>query len=201
MAMDTSAKALVEHWKWAAQKGLMNGTTARIMGNACSQVLSALDDWPQLDVNGMDPDEIFRRFQNLRSKDLTPRSLSDYRRRFKQALESFREYIADPTAWKGPGQERRARQPQLDGASEKPLKKQATVRPPPQTRTGRVEAPELIEYPYPLRSDLMVRILLPRDLRLIEAKRLGSYITTLAVDFGEQNWTALPRTASVEVED
>jgi len=47
----------------------------------------------------------------------------------------------------------------------------------------------------------MVRILLSRDLRLIEAKRLGSYITTLAVDFGEQNWTALPRTASVEVED
>jgi hypothetical protein len=199
--MDTSAKALVEHWKWAAQKGLMNGTTARIMGNACSQVLSAIDDWPQLDVNGMDPDEIFRRFQNLRSKDLTPRSLSDYRRRFKQALESFREYIADPTAWKGPGQERRARQPQLEGASEKPSKKPSTVRPPQQPRAGQIEPPELIEYPYPLRSDLMVRILLPRDLRLIEAKRLGSYLTTLAVDFGEQNWTALPRTASVEVEE
>lgn len=199
--MDTSAKALVEHWKWAAQKGLMNGTTARIMGNACSQVLSAIDDWQQLDVGGMDPDEIFRRFQNLRSKDLTPRSLSDYRRRFKQALDSFREYIADPAAWKGPGQERRIRQPQAEGGLDKPPKKPVPARTSQPSRGARVETQDLIEYPYPLRSDLMVRIMLPRDLRLIEAKRLGSYIATLAVDFGDQNWPALPRAASVEVED
>jgi hypothetical protein len=199
--MDTSAKALVEHWKWAAQKGLMNGTTARMMGNACNQVLGEIDDWTQLDVANMDADEVFRRFQNLRSKDLTPRSLSDYRRRFKQALESFREYIADPTAWKGPGQERRVRPPQPDGGSDKPPKNPATVRTSRPPRNGRADTQDLIEYPYPLRSDLMVRISLPRDLRLIEAKRLGSYIATLAVDFGDQNWPALPRAATVEVEE
>ena len=60
---------------------------------------------------------------------------------------------------------------------------------------------DLIEYPYPLRSDLVVKILLPRDLRMIEAKRLGSYIATLAVNFGDQSWPALPRATTVEVEE
>ena len=32
-AFDTSGKALVEHWKWAADKGVMNPNTARTLGS------------------------------------------------------------------------------------------------------------------------------------------------------------------------
>ena len=199
--MEKTCKALIDHWDWAAEKGLMNATSARIIKNACSQVVGVLDNWDQIDVDEIDPDDVFARFQNLKGKGLTPRSLQDYRRRFRQALASFRAYVKDPPSWKGPGQERRARQAQPDGRSDKPPKKPATTGTPQPPRAGRAEASDLIEYPYPLRSDLMVRISLPRDLRLIEAKRLGSYIATLAVDFGDPNWPALPRAASVEVEE
>jgi len=41
-----------------------------------------------------------------------------------------------------------------------------------------------VEYPFPIR-DLTAKLILPRDLRLAEAKRLGAFITSLAADAEE----------------
>lgn len=105
--MDATAKDLVNHWSWAAEKGLMNAKTAQVLGSACRQVLSSVgDDWEGIDVRELKADEMFRRFQNLRGKKFTPGSLRAYKERFKWALESFLRYIENPAGWKAPGEQR-----------------------------------------------------------------------------------------------
>lgn len=173
--MEATGAALVEHWSWAAKKGLMNSTTARLMRNACLQVLKPLEGWKELDVKELDPDDVFKRFRNLEGKRLKPRSLQDYRRRFALALESYRAYVENPENWKGPGEERPTR-PESNGGS--PSRTVSKKNEPARAATS---APGLIEYPFPLR-DITAWLTLPRDLKIAEAKRLTSFIMSLAVD-------------------
>src|ERR1700722_19933918 len=80
-AMESTGRALVDHWSWAAEKGLMNKNTAGTLRAACSQILSSVDDnWETLDIRELNPDDAFRRFQNKRGKDFRPASLHDYAR-------------------------------------------------------------------------------------------------------------------------
>lgn len=100
-------KRLRNHWSWAADKGLMNGKTAEALKSACRQVLSSVGkDWEGTDVRQLDPDEMFRRFQNLRGKDFKHDSLRAYKERFKWALESYLRYIENPAGWKAPREQR-----------------------------------------------------------------------------------------------
>jgi hypothetical protein len=190
--METTGKALVHHWDWAAQKGLMNPNTARVLRNACYQVLVAVfeGEWEVADVKTLDPDAVFLRFQNLRGKDLTPRSLQDYRRRLLQALDSYRAYVADPASWKGPGQERPLRADRV-----RPAERRARVVVPDSALTDaesvQPEDGNMMVYPFPIRN-MTARLLLPRDLRMSEARRLVSFITSLAIDFGSSPALTLP---------
>jgi hypothetical protein len=182
-AMDTTGKSLVEHWDWAAQKGLMNSSTARVLQNACLQILKSVyaDEWESKDVATINRDEVFVRFQNLRSKNLTPRSLQDYKRRFQQALESFESYVRDPASWKGPGQDRPSRN-EGGSSSERVRVRQRTSKATPTEATGS----DLIDYPFPL-GELTAHLILPRNLRMMDARRLSSFIASLASDWEGPN--------------
>src|SRR5258705_13330597 len=100
--MDKNGKALIDHWEWAASKGLMNKTSARLLRTACEQVLSVEENWENLDIESLDVEEALRRFQNLKGRDLAPQSLKAYRRRFTQGVASFLDRVRDPENWKGP---------------------------------------------------------------------------------------------------
>jgi len=41
----------------------------------------------------------------------------------------------------------------------------------------------LVDYPYPLREGETVRLMLPRDTKLAEVRRLYAFMKTLAIDF------------------
>ena len=60
--MEATGRSLVDHWLWAASKGLMNASTAKNFRVACLQVLSVLDDWEAVDVQNLDAGEVFARF-------------------------------------------------------------------------------------------------------------------------------------------
>lgn len=173
--------ALVDHWAWAAQKGLMNQTTARLIENACRQVLKTQDGWETIDVQTLDVDETFRRFVNL--SKLAPRSLRDYKRRFIQGVESFRAFLNDPASWRGPQGEkpRRSELPNGSPAQREPRSRSqngVSHRPVKQDRDDE----NLIEYPFPIRPGLTASLRLPPDLTASEAKRIGSFIATLAME-------------------
>jgi len=177
--MDTSARALVDHWKWAADKGLMHSNTAGALRAASTQVLGVLDDWENVDISKIDVDDVFRRFQNKRSKDFTPKSLETYRSRFGKAITSFLAYVENPTSWKG-------------GATTRSSRTESRV------RTGQAKssptasaeiAPALgdrgrtVHYQLPLRENRVAILALPVDLTLADVKRLNAFLTTVALDF------------------
>lgn len=172
--METTGKALVQHWGWAAKKGLMNKNTAGGIKAACAQVLSALDNWETIDVAGLDVEDALTRFEHLKGKNFKPRVLATYQQRFRQGVASFLAYTQDPTGWK-PKAIPRATRPARNGGGAGHAPVETTVQPLPTTG--------LVEYPFPIRDGQTARLILPRDLKGAEVRRLTAFMTTLAVDY------------------
>ncbi len=202
--MDTSAKALVEHWSWAAEKGLMNGATARAYRAACSQILSVLgENWESIETTTIDPDEAIRRFKNLRARDFKPASIATYEGRFKSAIVSFLAYVNDPGAWKPASQDRAVKpkdekRPKTKNADESrsspsthaessstagtsPHQAPQISSPPfhPGPSTQSLPREEYGDFTFPIRRNFTARIVIPRDLTQGEAKRLSAFISLL----------------------
>jgi hypothetical protein len=176
--MNTNGRQLADHWTWAAEKGLMNSNTAHSLKSASTQVLSVLDNWEELDVSSLDVDDVIMRFKNKRSRDFTPQSLEVYGRRFKKAVTSFLAYAKNPGAWKPATKQRTIREKGKISARENVDQEEARVA----SSDSPVAKGGLIEYPFPLRSDVTARLLLPRDLKAQELKRLQAFMTTLIVE-------------------
>lgn len=185
--IDTSGKRLVAHWKWAADKGLMNANTASSLQAACSQILGELDDWETLDIRALDTQDAFRRFQNKRSKDFAPASLETYRRRFNHAVKLFLKYADDPSGWRPP-----SRGTPVNGSTPRKSKKASRMNSASdelEVVTDTEEAASvisrggaLVQYPYPLREGRLAYLRLPVDLKMAEVERLHAYLKTLAID-------------------
>jgi hypothetical protein len=179
---DTTGKALIEHWEWAADKGVMNKNTAIALKAASLQVLSILDDWENVDIATMNVDDVLNRFQNLRSREFKPETLNVYKRRFRQSVKAFLEYQRNPSGWKPPAQNRPGQKPKNGG---KQKSKEVLSGQPITHRNVSPSVSEegLVVFPFPLRENLVVYLHLPPDLKATEVKRLTAFMTTLTVDF------------------
>jgi hypothetical protein len=176
--METSARALIDHWSWAAQKGLMNRNTAGGLRSASSRVLEALgDNWEEINIAELDVEETLLRFQNLKKKDFLPQVLEEYKQRFRKAVRSYLDYLANSGTWKPAAQERptapqrNGRAQKLSTASAQPLPSQPSVK----------HGFDEIEYPFPLRSGVMARLILPKDLSRDDVSRLSAFMAMLVV--------------------
>lgn len=185
--MKTTGQTLVDHWTWAAKKGLMNRNSALSLRSACSKVMGVLEGWEEMDVTSLDPDDVIHRFQNLHARDFTPSSLDAYGKRFRNALESFIDYTRDPSAWKPSSKPSTQKSPDAKHGG-KSLPKRA--RSMETGSTPEVPSPAsgggghgLIEYPFPLRDGSTARLILPRDMTVAEARRIHAFMKTLAVDY------------------
>jgi hypothetical protein len=175
--MEITGKAFIEHWNWAAEKGVMNKNTAAGLRAACTQVLSALDNWESVDIKSLDVEGTLTRFQNLKHKDFKPAVLDTYKRRFRQAVSSYLKYLEDPAGWKPRTLERAPVPEKTNGGDRTPGSVRTTMHEIPQTG--------LVEYPFPLRDSQIARLVLPRDLKSSEVKRLSAFMSTLTVDFDQ----------------
>jgi len=176
--METTGKDFIEFWSWASDKGGMNKNTANSLATAVKQVIYIEENWQTIDVNSLDVNKLLLRFQNARKKEFTPESLHVYERRFKQALGLFLDYQRDPVNWKYKSQasntrktnmmkHRNLRSPESDGDS---------------FGSQHISNVPMVDYPYPLRENCIVRIKLPIDLRISDVDRLSSFLRTLVVD-------------------
>lgn len=172
--METTGRALIDHWDWTLKKGLMNKNTARSLRTACAQVLDVLDAWENVDVKTLDIEGTLTQFQNLKKKKFKPTVLDTYKRRFRQAVRSYLAYLEDPAGWK-PNAMRTPRAQSRNG-SEQPAAQ--TV-----SRSG-VFNPQtnLVDYPFPIREGIIAHLVLPRDLTGAEVKRLAAFMATLVLD-------------------
>jgi len=182
--IDTSGKALVEHWRRASAQGLMKRNTANALRAACTQVLECMEGWEAIDIRGLDIEGAFQRFQNKRHADFKPESLEAYRRRFSQGVRLFLEYSENPSGWKGPSRdraprgERQSRRPVID----------TTPEPTTGSAMGAITSPQAVmDYTYPLREGRVARLQLPADLSTADVRRISAFLGTLAVDFDPEN--------------
>jgi hypothetical protein len=183
--IDTSGRALVAFWKWAADKGRMKANTAGALRAACTQVLGVLDNWETLDVRGIDVEDATRRFINKRNTGFTPESLEAYKRRFAQAVKLFLEYADDPSGWKFNSRESSPTKRERKGNGGAATGTTAPAPTADRAATATAVMSGLVEYPFPLREGRPVYLRLPMDLKIAEVKRLTAYLNTLAVDAGE----------------
>jgi hypothetical protein len=181
-----TGKSLVDHWSWAAEKGVMNRNTAAGLRAACVQVLSVLEEGENDDIAKLDVEALLTRFQNLRKQRFKPQVLETYKRRFRKAVSSYLEYLENPGGWKPTNQERFTAQDRARRAS--------IGR--PQTAPGggataiRVVAVGEVEYPFPLRPGVMARLILPVDLTSDEVTRIQNFVAMLVVDAGKSGEVA-----------
>jgi hypothetical protein len=191
---DYSRAALARFIEFVVEKGLVQPATAQGWRVSTSKVLEELSPDEADDVRRIDLPATFKAFLNRNPGRLSPASVGEYRRRVGRAIEQFVRWVEDPGAYSfrpvtraraelrprpEPGVAARS-EAQRSGAerSERVRSSLATA-----LATHPAEGPSGIALDYPLRPDLLAQVVVPRDLTVEEARRMGAFLITLAVDF------------------
>lgn len=185
---NATGKEFVEHWQWAADKGLMNVNTAAAVRAAVSKVLEIDGDWATMDVSKLNVDALLQRFQTLQAKEYKPDTLREYARRFRKGYESYMAYVRDPQSWKpGPTRPERAKPKDsptaplelagLGGAG--PLPDLAGLAAAMRTRSPVVGNLAFVVYPFPLRENCVVHLSLPLELKAADVQRITTFLNAL----------------------
>lgn len=178
--MDGTGDGLLTFLVWAAEKGLLNSTTASAHRSAVGQVLAVeSDDFGTIDIRTLDTDELLTRFARKNGAKYSPGSLATYEGRFRRAVEMYRDYLSNPSGFKPgiKGRERtRARSVPPEKVSEPSAEK--AVAP-----SVELTAPaNLMTFPFPLRSGGTAYFQLPRHLSRYDVDRMIKFLQSLAMD-------------------
>jgi hypothetical protein len=177
--VDATGKGLIEFVNFASEKHLINANTAGALRAASREVLSAIEPegWETLDLRTVDVDDFTTRFERARVGKLKPESLLVYKSRFRNAMQMYFAYLDNPSGWRY--------KPERPSASRKkttpvfvPSEGATSDEQPVDPRGPRAST---IEYPFPLRQGMVVKLHLPSDLTRPEAKRLAAFIDALAL--------------------
>jgi len=181
MATDYSKGALMKFLDTMTAKGLMNANTAGGMKAACSKILDDLADGD--DVRGVDVNTAVIRYNNRSPGALSPNSLAEYQRRVTRAIADFVSWSGNPAGFRPKGRGAPAKSgKKAESGADLPA---PAPRPATPTAAGGNGTPASAGLPlsYPLRPDFLAQVVIPRDLTADEARRLGAFLLTLAVDF------------------
>jgi hypothetical protein len=178
---DYSRAALARFIEFVVAKGLVHPATAQGWRVATSKVLEDLTPAEGEDVRKIDVEATFKGFLNRYPGRLSPASVGEYRRRVGRAIEEFVRWMEDPGsyAFRSPPRAARADARRRPEGAAAPSQDPDRLRPsgPAPGRPGG------IALEYPLRPDLLAQVVVPRDLTVEEARRMGAFLVTLAVDF------------------
>lgn len=184
MSSGFSKNALMKFLDTVVTKGLMNANTAGGLKAACSRILDDLADTD--DVRGVDVNTAVVRYNNRNPGALSPNSLAEYQRRVSRAISDFVSWVENPASFKprargASGKNGRKTENSSSGRAsatppDTPVHTPAHAASPAPTSTG-------LPLSYPLRSDFLAQVVIPRDLTSEEARRLGAFLLTLAADF------------------
>jgi hypothetical protein len=177
-----------------SDKGLVPQGASSAMRTACDRVFSALSVEEQQNLAGVDVDAAVRRFINKNPGALSPASANVYRSRVHRALEMLQRYNSDPAGFK-PEQSKKQTAPTPNDA--KPAKNGGSKTQRRQagnmkssdggdaafTSTSPSVVTGSVTLTLPLRVDFVAQFIVPRDLTSKEAKRLGAYFATVAIDY------------------
>ena len=178
-----TAQGLIAFLDWAARHDELSSNTAAAYKTAVTQVLEVEGDaWHSTDIRTLNIDGKIERFERLRASRYNPTSLSSYGNRFRAAVNKYLKYLEDPgTVWaKQPTLSRTRSAEKTTGPDTTKRRERVNAGPPSAPSKG--EPPDLIQYPFPLRSGVMAYLSLPRDLRRDESQRIAAFVASLAID-------------------
>jgi hypothetical protein len=175
------------------EKGLVKRNTAVSWKTAANKVLDDLTPAEKADVRKVDLNTAFTKFENRNGEKYSPASLGQYRARVVTAVGEFLKWVESPAAYKPRsssrgadddaaenGKQKRRQQKTSAGArSTASLSHASTASSPtpaPLSTSG-------LSFAFPIRSDFLAQVVVPRDINVDEARRLGAFILTLAADF------------------
>jgi hypothetical protein len=168
----------------STRQGLVNRNTGSGWKAAISKILENMPD--AMDVRQLDIKTEIRKYANAHPGELRPSSLEQYERRLGAMVREFQIYKESPSRYKGMG-----RQPNGDG-KKKPIALKANQVAKSRASASLTTLPAVPEsahkhagltLSFPLRADYLAQIVIPRDMNTAEARRLSSFIMTLAQDF------------------
>lgn len=176
---DYSRAALARFIEFVVAKGLVHPATAQGWRVATSKVLEELPPAEVEDVRRIEVEPTFKDFLNRYPGRLSPASVGEYRRRVGRAIEEFMRWMDDPGsyAFRTPPRAPKADPRRRPGAAPAPARTAPNGPAPAPTRAHGMSLE------YPLRPDLLAQVVVPRDLTVEEARRMGAFLVTLAVDF------------------
>jgi hypothetical protein len=189
--MDAMTKGeLVKFVGMMTTKGWVNPNTGAGYKSALSKILA--DVPAEEDVRKIDVRTQVLRYNNLHQGELNPASLKQYEKRITQVIGHFVRYKTDPTNFKAP-QRGLPNSGKAESEKPKPKAKKSAARkttPPPPPPPANPEAPPKpatgsatetnLVLPFPLRSDYLAQVVIPRNMTMDEAERLCSFIKSLA---------------------
>lgn len=184
--MGGTVAGLLSFLEWATRTGELSANTAAAYKTAVTQILEIDGEaWTSTDVRALDVDRQLDRFYRLRGSRYNPASLRTYRNRLSAAVSHYLRYLDSPESFRA----NPARRPSGSKKPDAPMtgqpakaKRDQDRRDPSSQAAEREVATNLVQYPFPLRPDVMAYLSLPRDLRRSEAERIAAFVASLAMD-------------------
>ena len=172
---DYSREALARFIEFVVEKGLVNASTAQGWRVATGKVLEELAPEARADVRRIDLDAVFRAFLNRNPGRLSPVSVGEYRRRVGRAIEEFVKWVENPGSY--------GVRPTWTTRVDSRARRRSSPAPQDRDRSEELPPPAGIALNYPLRPGFLAQVMVPRDLTVDEARRMGAFLLTLAPDF------------------
>ena len=172
----TTGRDLIDFLDWAIEKNELVPSTASALRTGCLKVLEATDGWETQEVTPDVAAPYLERFRNANQNKLKERTRDVYARRFQQAVDMNARRAAGEE-WKPKERATQRRPAPGAAASARPSKEGKPVEEP----SNAAPPNDLVDYPFPLRPELLVHLQLPRNLQMEEAERIATFVTALAV--------------------
>ncbi len=184
---DGTAAGMIAWLGWTISSGELVDATASALRTGCLKVLAVESDLSAVDIMTADIDNIVVRFRNKLRGTIKDQTISTYDQRFRQTVDMYRKWLADDPSWRPATRNRGSGV----GMAKKPEKKGmvTTAGPKPEVSVAAAAepsaGPHLLQYPFPIRPGVQGKITLPEDLTAKEARRIATFVASLAIEEDE----------------
>lgn len=184
MAANYSKEAFFGFLDYLSDRDLIKYQTLRGWRSAASKLLSDLSNAEESDIRTVDIELAVHRAANRDQGSVSSQSLKTYQQRITTAIQEFIEWRTDPVGYQARASRQANRTKRSGEGAHSPDRIKVTNvtssdkhdREIPSSHSG-------LTLSYPLRSDFLAQVVIPRDLNIAEAKRLGAFLLTIAVDY------------------
>jgi hypothetical protein len=180
MASDMNSRTiggLVAYCDWLLEKGYAGASQVGPWKIAIRKVFEAVDgtQFEGIAIDGLDLDDVFRRFRTLTAQTYKSESQDAYTSRVRRAIEAYEYWLTNdrPPVFRQVGKKTDDTDaPKASKQASKPTSDQ------PPIKVGAVDE-EFIDYPFPLRNGQTARLSLPRRLERADVERMVQLLNAL----------------------